>query len=604
MNITYKIGNLVIYRQKLAQVISINAEKIAIKLADGETRNVRAKDIDFLHAGNANSPLPTKVAYPECQEVAELMEQEVFNFSDFIELAFGEYTPATAWSGYELLMENLYFTGSLTQGVSARPQHDVAAILAKQEEKNAAIVARQEFLERIRSGNLLESDLPMLRDVELVAYKESENSKTLKELGIEATPEKAQLLLLKLGVWSYLNNPWPRRFEVDLNDPELEVPAQTIEERVDLTHLHAMAIDDAESHDPDDAISLDGDLIWVHVADPASVVTPQSELDNEAALRGSNLYIPETVSHMLPQELTNRFGLGLNEHSPALSFAIKINDDGNASLEKFVLSTVKVTRYHYDSIQTIWESAELQKIRKKLELFKQHRIDNGALLINLPEVKIKLKNDKVEITQLENSAVREFVANAMLATGSAVAKYAVEQQIPMPFVVQPQPEENLSGDSMVAMFAMRKSCLPSAVVTTEGRHAGLGLEPYIRVTSPLRRYSDLLAHQQLRRILTNQEPMNSDEIETRIVLSEYGATARKKLERNCNEYWTLVFLKQNPTWSGQSILVYRQDDRLTWLIPELAFEYKNRASGKVELGEEKEVKIVSIEPATLSLRLS
>ena len=114
--------------------------------------------------------------------------------------------------------------------------------------------------------------------------------------------------------------------------------------RADLTGMVSYAIDDEGSNDPDDAIGFADGLVWVHVADPAAVVTPDSPADLEARERGENLYLPERISHMLPPEATDIFGLGLQEISPAMSFGIRITPEGEAVLEKIELSTIRAER--------------------------------------------------------------------------------------------------------------------------------------------------------------------------------------------------------------------------------------------------------------------
>ena len=47
----------------------------------------------------------------------------------------------------------------------------------------------------------------------------------------------------------------------------------------------------------------------------------------------------------------------------------------------------------------------------------------------------------------------------------------------------------------------------------------------------------------------------------------------------------------------------RQDDRLTWLIPELAYEFKNRFDDGVRLGEERRCVPVTVDPVTLTCRM-
>lgn len=41
-------------------------------------------------------------------------------------------------------------------------------------------------------------------------------------------------------------------------------------------------------------------------------------------------------------------------------------------------------------------------------------------------------------------------------------------------------------------------CLPAKVAREAGPHSRLGIESYVQVTSPLRRYNDCLVHRQLK----------------------------------------------------------------------------------------------------------
>lgn len=603
MAVSLNTGALVLYHGKFAAVTAINKEKIEIRVEGGASKSVRSKDVEFLHRGPVSSLPPKRLPEPDCAELLELMDGETLPFSEFLLLAYSADTPEAAASAWELISRNIWFRGGPAEGVTGRSPEEVAAALAAREAKEGEKAAREALLERIRSGAVLPEDRVNLREIEQVALGNSPSSRLLRDLGIEATPEKAHHLLLRLGVWDFLTDPWPSRAGIELSEPDCALAPLPEEERVDLTAMTAYAIDDEGSDDPDDAVSFADGLVWVHVADPAASVTPESDADNEAAARGENLYLPEKVVHMLPPEATERFGLGLQPLSPALSFGIRIAPDGTAKLEKMVLSTVRVERLTYHSAGERWEEEPLRSLRQELERFRERRRADGALFIQLPEVKLRLVDGAVQITPCFVTPERELVANAMLAAGSAVAGWAAEREIPLPFVTQVPPEAEMGGGSIVEMFALRRACAPSAVQCSPGRHAGLALEPYVRVTSPLRRYADLLAHQQLRRILKNEEPLSAEWLEKRLVLSEAAALQRRRLERTVNEYWTLVYLTQHPEWTGRAIAVDRQDDRLTFLVPELAYEYKNRFGGKVNLGEELTVYPVAVDPAALTARM-
>lgn len=608
----YRTGTLALYHSRTAYIRNINGDKFEIAIEGGGSKNVREKDLVFLHSGPVNSLPPQKLPDPDLADAVALMEGETLSFSDFMELLYGKTTPDAAYSAYLLLAADLYFKGSVAGGVTTNDPAEIEKKLAAIREKEEAKAKYDARVERIRSRTILEDDLPYMGEIALVARKINSASRLMKDAGIEATPEKAHRLLLDLGVWTWLDNPIPARFGVELSDPDIpEMSTLPEEERVDLTHLAAYAIDDDGSNDPDDAISYDVEngLLWVHVADPAAFAEPSSAIDIEACRRGANLYLPEGVTHMLPPWMTDVFGLGLKETSPALSFALRIDpQSGEAELEKICLSTVKVERHTYDTAAGL----PLDDVRALLERFRQKRAENGALFIDLPEAKVRVDAaGTVTIRRIGLTPERELVANAMLAAGSAVAKWAVANNIPMPFVVQDPPDPALMPppdadlDSVPRMYAMRKACQTGITGTVPGCHAGLGLDPYVRVTSPLRRYCDLLAHQQIRRFLAGDELLESSEMEDALARSEASSGVLRRVERLCNEYWTLVWLLQQERdeWHTEAIPVYHPDDRWFFLLPELAYEYKCRFGGRVRMGEPVTMYLQKADPVMLMSRM-
>ena len=129
--------------------------------------------------------------------------------------------------------------------------------------------------------------------------------------------------------------------------------AMLADDRRDLTHLPAFAIDDPWTDTPDDAVSFEPETgrLWVHVADAAALVAPDSPLDLDARARATSLYLPETVVPMLPEAATPALGLGLGEVSPALSFALTVNADGELTEVEVVPSLVHVSRLSYEEAE-------------------------------------------------------------------------------------------------------------------------------------------------------------------------------------------------------------------------------------------------------------
>ena len=122
-----------------------------------------------------------------------------------------------------------------------------------------------------------ERDSFWLREIEKVALNQSKHTKVLNALSIDNTPEKAHELLLKIKYWSEFINPYPERHKIYPNE-ELTLDFRKVI-REDLTHLQSFAIDNSDSSEADDAISLDGERVWIHIADVASQVDIDSELD-------------------------------------------------------------------------------------------------------------------------------------------------------------------------------------------------------------------------------------------------------------------------------------------------------------------------------------
>lgn len=604
----FKAGTLVLFHARTAVVRGTSGDKIEIAIEGGGTKNVREKDIEWLHAGPVSALPPEHLPDPDQESAAELMESETLPFPDFTDLLFSEDSPRAAYSAYLILKDELYFTGSVADGVRVRPREEIERKLAALREKNEAKQRYDARVSRIRARALLPEDLPFMSEIEQVACGINSASRLMKDAGIEALPEKAHRLLIDLGVWTYRNNPFPVRMGVDLSEPSFPPAALPDEAREDMTGMDAYAIDDEGSDDPDDAVSFDGELLWVHIADPAAVAVPDSGLDLAARERGTNLYLPEGVAHMLPAWVTDLCGLGLHETSPALSFGIRIDPEtGEAALERLTPSRVRVQRHTYESAAALAEKPDMARMRSLLNRFREYRASNGALFIRLPEVKLRAdENGIVAIRPVPMTPEREFVANAMLAAGSAVAKWAAENEIPMPFAVQEEPgtPDIPCGDAELArMFALRRACPAGSVSVLPGRHSGLGLEPYVRCTSPLRRYADLLAHRQIRRVLAGLAPIDSDTLEEILRTSEPAADARNRAERFSNEYWTLVYMTQRGAgWQTDAEAVFQQDDRITFLLPELAYEYKARLGGGIKPGSRLRMQLQNADPVNLRAR--
>ena len=259
MSASIRAGSLVLYKIHPARVSAVG-EKIEIELAGGKSRKVRPKDVTLLHPGPLNSLAALEPPPANIEEAWELLQGEQPAFEEVAELVFGEFTPASAWATWELLQGGLYFSGG-PGAVKVNSPEQVATLRAERERKQREAEAWEGFLARVAQAALEEADRKRLAEVERVALGDAGKSRILEHFKVEATPEAAHRFLLRCGYWAPEYNPWPRRAGAVLESPQIGVPALPEEDRLDLTHLEAWAIDDVGNQDPDDAISLDGDYL-------------------------------------------------------------------------------------------------------------------------------------------------------------------------------------------------------------------------------------------------------------------------------------------------------------------------------------------------------
>jgi exoribonuclease-2 len=562
--------SLVLYKNRPARVLQ-TGERLEIEVEGGKPLKVRAKDITLLHPGPIDSLGDLQPQEGDIETAWELLAGSTTNLAELTELAYGNYTPAAAWDAWQLVSDGLYFRGT-PDVIEARTEDDVQRERAARAARAAEKQAWEAFLDRLRTGETAPEDERYLKELDDRALGTRPDSRILRELGRSDRPEQAHALLLKLNRWDYRVNPYPQRASMITSPPAVELPSLPDENRRDLTQLPAFAIDDEGNRDPDDALSLEGSRLWVHVADVAALVTPDSPADLEARARGANLYLPERTVTMLPLEATRQLGLGLADVSPALSFGLDLSDDGTLQDVEIVPSWVRVTRLTYAEVNNRLAEEPFREFYRLAQMSEERRRENDAVFIELPEIKISVEDGQVSIQPLPPLPSRMLVTEAMVMAGEAVARFAVERGLPFPFTTQVPPDSYERPESLADMFAIRRTLKRSQQTSMPAPHAGLGLDVYARATSPLRRYLDLVVHQQLRAYLRGEETLGEQDVLERVGAAEAVTGSARLAERQARRHWTLVYLLQHPEWRGEGVVVERRGARSTVLIPALSLE--------------------------------
>jgi len=590
---------LVVYKNKPAFVKEKTDGKFTISLADGSCVKVRDKDIELIHSGPVKDFHELEASENACtandqsvREAWELLSDEEgasVSLKDLASLVFGEYTPSSAYAAYSLLRDGLYFSGDAA-GIVPRGKDEVAADEARRNDKQRETDERTQFLQRIKTtlknpaaGSLLPEDTRFIQDVQALACGKSVKSRTMKELGFGETPEDAHALLLKTGFWTDTVNPYPERFGLSLNSAGFCPDAPPAEDRRDLCHLAAFAIDSPWSADPDDAVSLETaegmSVLYVHIADPAASVMPDSPAEKEARDRGATLYLPEKTVRMLAEESLALFALGLEEKSAALTFRMTLDEDGEVINTEIFPSVVKVRRVTYedadremDGDTDTMEAAVLCDLFDLAQRNYRRRTAQGAVNIELPEVHISFQNGELEIQPVVQYRSAVMIRECMLIACESSGTWAAARGLAFPYISQEVDIQGKIPGGLAGSLHLRRSMRPRILSVKPGRHQGLGLDIYTQVTSPLRRYTDLLAHMQIRAFLRGGKPLSADEVSGRLGFSEAGASAAVQAERASNNHWTMVYLsgKKDTVWNA--VAVEKKESRWIIIIPSIALE--------------------------------
>lgn len=594
---------LVLYKKQPAIVSDFDNEKIIIKFqispetttgkkAVYSEQKVRDKDIIVLNETPCSSlenvlnyeTSNIKELIKEVYELLQSSEETSLNsisFKELSELLVSNVEPDSSWFILKNLINSIEFSLDEDQLKNSllffkpRTKNEINIIEKKNYEKEHAKEIHEAFLGRLREKKLiLSEDAKYMVEIENVALGKTEKSKVLDEIGISQTPEKAHKLLIETGIWDITKNPYPTRYGLSMTSAQEGLGNPPNEDRIEIPET-AYAIDNEWSSDPDDAISFDGKFLWVHIADPASFVQPDSTIDKIARNRGTTLYIPEGAVRMLAETCLEDYALGLKEKSKALSFRLLLDKDNSIEDCKIFKTIVNVKRLTYKSATQQKDSPELKPLFDIAKRNIERRKKSGAINIDLPEIHISVspESKKVELETLTRYEADSMVCEMMLLAGEGAAHFAYNNRIPFPFVSQDPPSipTNIL-DGLAGQFQLLKCMRKRSVGIMPAMHSGLGIAIYSQVTSPLRRYSDLIAHEQLRAYIDGKKLIDKDSMLERISQGDAASIAAKKASRYSETHWKLIYLLQNPNWTGNAVCIENKGNDSIMMIIELAMQ--------------------------------
>jgi len=372
-----------------------------------------------------------------------------------------------------------------------------------------------------------------------------------------------------------------------------------ISKRKDYRNTLTFTIDPLDAKDFDDAISIKkitDDLyeIGVHIADVSYYVQPNSALDEEAYKRATSVYLPDRVSPMLPEKISNELcSLRPNEDKFTFSAVFEISTQGN--IKKSWLGRTVIhsnQRFTYEDVQTVIEEgkglyhSEILLLNNLAQKFRANRFKKGAINFSSKEVRFKLdENAKpIGIVVKESKESHKLIEEFMLLANKTVAEYVAKldkkNPIPFPYRVHDQPDEekllpfmafakkfghtfNISTPEKIAesfnllleeakgkpeqqvLEQLGIRTMAKAIYTTKNiGHYGLAFDFYCHFTSPIRRYPDILVHRVLQSCLEGKILLDK-KMEEKCKHSSEREKAAMDCERAGNKYKQVEFLKDH-----------------------------------------------------------
>ena len=541
----------------------------------------------------------------------------------------------------ELLLDSVFFKQKGDSFI-ARPEDQVREIKRQKDleerrarERDAALVWFSERQRGVPPGEPpagLDRYLGQLKNYVLSSEGTPENSEVaafIKELGL-VDQAAAFELLARAGLWSedanlvVLRNQVPETFSRDVEAYEAEVVARARQNealltqpgRADFTALDTFTIDDAETLDIDDALSLEqipgGWRVGIHIADVAEYVKDSDPLDTEAFRRGQTLYMPDRKIPMLPESVScDAASLVAGELRPAVSVMVEVDDSAYVRTFKLTRSTLRVRRrLSYDEVDGLLATEpQLATLLGLAQRLKQQRLDAGALVFNVPDVKVRIDPaGTVFVKKSANDTDSHLVVSEMMILANRlVAEWFIEQKVPALFRVQHAPDEPmvLEGYNPVAFFRLRRLIKRTEVSPVPKPHAGLGLKAYVQMTSPIRRYADLTAHRQIRGLLAGTGPEYSDDdIRSIMNAGERAAEVATLVQRESHRYWLLKYLRGLLGTTIPALVLDRRDDSYIVQLTDFLLEtpIAQRPENRYEQGEAILVKVSDVDPRRGILR--
>nr|WP_315479583.1 RNB domain-containing ribonuclease [uncultured Rhodoferax sp.] len=571
----FMAGRVLSEAEASAQVELDSGKRVKVKGANILIKFEKPAPAELMAAAQAQAEaIELDMAY-------EFAPETEFGFADLARDYFSANATLTEQAGmlFKLFDTPHYFRRAGKGRFKKAPADIIAQALAAIEKKRVIAEQIAQWATDLGAGTCPD---PIKDQLYKILFKPDKNAPEYKAV-VEAsrTTHTAPLeLLQKAGaIASPYQFHWKRflleNFPKGTGFPAITAPA--IADELPLAPVQAYSIDDSQTTEIDDALSLQGlgsgtVTIGIHIAAPGLAVQPGSPIDILGRARLSTVYMPGYKVTMLPDDVVQTYTLQEGRDCPALSLYVTL-DEATLEIKASETKLERVPIAHnlrHDQLDAVvtepWlldpafehqnTPQPMPALREQLSFLyrlardlktKREVVRGKPETFNRPDYNFRLQgNDGAEpqgdetvlISIRQRGAPLDLiVAEAMILANSTWGSWMAEMGVP-------------------AIYRSQASLAPGVKVrmgTKALPHAGIGVKSYAWATSPLRRYTDLVNQWQIMACARHGKtaalvaPFKPKDAELFAIISAFDTaySAYNGYQGAMERFWTMRYVQQH-----------------------------------------------------------